>query len=191
MIHQHKALKIILILAIVGCLFYPRHEERASALEWGMEESIGIYRKNFAEGFYVNITANEKNAAQIEYAFYNEPNIVKCNNLNEYDAIWNSVSFLAMKDYCLMLFKTAHLGDTCVYLPRNRNINPMIFTNVYAIDTDFGKIASYHPYNNQFLIFDLNNGKVTDEAYPINQNNRSLIEFAGFKNGHFTATFGS
>ncbi len=191
MIHQHKALKVILFLAIIGCLFYPRHEERASALEWGMEEPIGIYRKNFAEGFYVNITANEKNAAQIEYAFYNEPNIVKCNNLNEYDAIWNSVSFVAMKDYYLMLFKTAHLGDTCVYLPRNRNINPMIFTNVYAIDTDFGKIASYHPYKNQFLIFDLHNGKATNEAYPINQNNRSSIEFAGFKNGHFTATFGS
>jgi hypothetical protein len=191
MTNQYKALKIILILAIVGCLFYPRHQKRASALDWGMEEPISIHKKNFTEGFYVNITTNEKNTAQIEYAFNGEPNFINCNNLNDYDAIWYSASFVAMKDYYLLLFKTAHLGDTCVYMPRNRNINPMIFTNVYAIDTDFGKLASYHPDNNKFLIFDLNSGKTADEAYLINQNNRSLIEFAGFKNGHFRATLGS
>lgn len=191
MIHQHKAFKIILIIVTVGCLFYPRREEKASAADWGTEQQVNLHHKNFTDGFYINITTFEKNTAQIEYAFNEETNQVKCNNLDQYDVIWNSVSFVAMKDYYLMLFKTAHLGDTCVYLPRNRNINPSIFTHVYAIDTEIGKLASYQAENNRFLIFNLSDGKAIEEPHFFDEQDLMKCQFAGFVNGRFSATLGS
>lgn len=191
MIKKSYTLKAILMLSVLGYLFYSVREEKPSNPDLWHEESITLHQKIFTEGYYIHITSDEKNTAQIEYAFQEQPNAIKCRNLDDYDAIWNSVSYVAMKDYYLMLFRTAHQRDTCVYLPRNRNLNPLVFRHVYAIDTELGKLASYSPEGNRFLIFDLNFGQATDEVYTNDLANQQPLEYAGFKNGRFMTSLGS